>query len=83
MRHEERTSPKAEEHHGKSNALLPAHDQAIFLLGMAKTSTGVTRPMMVTIVSGSAAASGITKQHQLYRCYNLYSAWRAICEQNQ
>jgi len=52
LRHEERPGPKAEEHHRDRNALLPAHAQATFLLGMAQTSTGVLRPMMVAMVSG-------------------------------
>jgi hypothetical protein len=44
---------------------------------MAHTSTGVTRPMMVAMVSGPAVALGITEQYQLYRGYQLYSAWCA------
>ena len=43
LRHKERSSPKAEEHHRDRNALLPAHAQPTFLLGMPQTSTGVAR----------------------------------------
>ena len=56
LRHEECSGAEAEEHHHDRNALLPAHAQATFLLGMAQTSTGVTRPMMVAMVSGVAQA---------------------------
>ena len=52
-----RPGPEAEKHHRDRNALLPAHAQANFLLGMAQTSTGVTRPMMVAMVSGVAQGS--------------------------
>jgi hypothetical protein len=64
LRHEERPGPKAEKHHRDRNALLPSHLSATFLLGMAQTSTGVTRPMMVAMVSCPAAASGTTVSYQ-------------------
>ncbi|MEI8180157.1 hypothetical protein, partial [Aestuariivirga sp.] len=77
MRHEERPGSEAEEHYRNHNALLPAHAQATFLLGMAQTSTGVMRPMIVAMVSGSTATPQITIQHHRHRGYNLYSAWCA------
>ncbi|WP_336911474.1 hypothetical protein [Aestuariivirga sp.] len=49
LRHETRPGAKANEHHRNRNALLPVHAQAAFLLGMAQTSTGVTRPMMTQL----------------------------------
>ncbi len=55
--HEERPGPKAKEHDRNCNTLLPAHAQTNFLLGMAQTSTGVMRPMMVAMVSGVAQDS--------------------------
>ena len=64
LRHQERPGPKVEEHHGNSNALLPAHAQGTFLLGTAQTSTGVMSPMMVAMVSGPNAASGTTVSYQ-------------------
>ena len=53
MRHEECPGSKAKKHHRDRNALLPAHAQANFLLGMAQTSTGVTRPIIVAMVGRS------------------------------
>jgi hypothetical protein len=53
---EKRPGSKAEQHNGNSNALLPTHAQAAFLLGMAQTSIGVMSPMIVAILSGVAQA---------------------------
>ena len=56
LRHEERPGAEAEDNKRDRDALLPAHAQTNFLLGMAQTSTGVMRPMMVAIASGVAQA---------------------------
>ena len=56
LRHEQNPGPKAEEHDCDRNALLPTHAQATFLLGMAHTSTGMMRPMIVATGSGVAQA---------------------------
>ena len=54
---EKRPGAKAEDNNRDRNALLPTHARATFLLGMAQTRTGVTRPMMVAMVSGVAQGS--------------------------
>jgi len=60
LRHEKCPGPKADKHHRDRNTLLPVHAHATFLLGMAQTSTGVMRPMMVAMVSGPNAATRVT-----------------------
>ena len=78
LRHEKRPGAEAKEHYRNRNALLLAHAQTNFLLGMAQTRTGVMRATMMAIVSGAATASQITAQCKLHRSCDLYSAWRTI-----
>lgn len=54
LRHEERPCPEAEEHHGNRDAVLPAYDQATFLLGIAQTKTGAMSQMLAAILAGNA-----------------------------
>ncbi len=54
MRHEERPGTKVKADQRDRNALLPAHALGTLLFGMAHTSTGVTSPTMIEIVSGLA-----------------------------
>jgi len=61
LRHEKRPGPKAEKHHRDRNAFLPGHAQATFLFGMAQTSTGVRRPIMVAMVFRSGLLEEIAK----------------------